>query len=155
MHRLRSWSWLAAAAGIPLAAMVVRPAPHQAGAGDQQPLEPFRGITTDGSVIPGLFPIRATGVTTEPIREAAQAFLASLDPAQRERTTFPVDDDEWRLWNNIHRYARQGVSFLEMTEVQRESRLCDDPGRAERAGLRDLPGHHAAERPPRGRAGQP
>jgi hypothetical protein len=121
MHRLRSWSWLVAAAVIPIAAIVVRPAPHQDGGGDQQPLEPFRGITTDGSIIPGLFPIRATGVTTEPIREAAQAFLASLDPAQRERTTFPVDDDEWRLWNNIHRYARQGVSFLEMTEVQREA----------------------------------
>jgi hypothetical protein len=121
MHRPRSWSWLAAAAVIPLAAIAVRPAPHQAGAGDQQPLEPFRGITTDGSIIPGLFPVRATGVTTAPMREAANAFLASLDPAQRERTAFPVDDDEWRLWNNIHRYARQGVSFLEMTEAQREA----------------------------------
>ena len=121
MHRLRSWSWLVAAAVIPLAAVMAKSAPHPDSVGDQQPLDPFRGITTDGTIIPGLFPIRATGVSTAPVREAALAFLGSLDTARRERTTFPVDDDEWRLWNNIHRYARQGVSFLEMTEAQREA----------------------------------
>ncbi|MEN9635122.1 MAG: hypothetical protein RL077_3526 [Verrucomicrobiota bacterium] len=81
--------------------------------------EPFRGITTDGKVQPGLFHIRSTGVTTAPVRKAADAFLAALTPEQRARTTFPVDDIEWRKWMNVHRYNRQGVSFLEMTEAQR------------------------------------
>jgi hypothetical protein len=85
----------------------------------QQQLDAFVGVTTDGTIVPDLFPIRATGVSTAPVRAAAAAFLAGLDVAQRERTTFPVDDDEWRLWNNVHRYARQGVSFLELAEPQR------------------------------------
>jgi hypothetical protein len=83
--------------------------------------EPFRGVTTSGTVQPGLFAIRATGVSTGPVREAAVWFLASLTPEQRERTSFPADDREWRLWNNVHRYDRQGTSFAEMTEAQREA----------------------------------
>jgi hypothetical protein len=82
--------------------------------------EAFKGITATGTVTPGLFPIRATGVSTGPVRDAAVRFLASLTDEQRSRTTFSVDDEEWRKWNNVHRYARQGVSFKEMTGPQRE-----------------------------------
>ncbi len=81
--------------------------------------EPFKGVTTDGTAIGGLFPIRATGVTTAPVRDAALAFLGSLTQDQRTRSTFPVDDSEWRKWNNVHRYVRQGVSFKEMSDEQR------------------------------------
>jgi hypothetical protein len=82
--------------------------------------DPFVGVTTDGAPVPGLFPIRASGVSTAPVREAADRFLASLSDEQRARTTFAVDSDEWRLWNNVHRYTRAGVSFQELTEAQRE-----------------------------------
>jgi hypothetical protein len=81
--------------------------------------EPFVGITAEGKVQPGLFHVRATGVTTEPVKKAADAFLAALTPEQRAKTTFPVNDIEWRQWMNVHRYVRQGVSFLEMSEAQR------------------------------------
>ena len=30
--------------------------------------EPFKGVTTNGAIVEGLFPIRATGVTTAPVR---------------------------------------------------------------------------------------
>jgi hypothetical protein len=80
--------------------------------------EPFKGVTTNGTVATGLFPVRATGVSTAPVREAAAAFLASLTPEQRAKTAYPVDDSEWRKWNNVHRYVRQGVGFAEMTEAQ-------------------------------------
>ncbi|HSC29833.1 MAG TPA: DUF3500 domain-containing protein [Vicinamibacterales bacterium] len=83
--------------------------------------EPFKGVTTDGTIVPGLFTIRSTGVTTTPVREAAQAFLGTLTPEQRAATSYPLDDPEWRKWNNVHRYARQGVSFKEMTDAQRET----------------------------------
>ena len=83
--------------------------------------EPFKGITTDGKVVPGLFPVRSTGVSTEPVRKAAEAFLASLSDEQRARTAFPVDDPEWRKWMNQHFYVRQGVSFGEMNDAQREA----------------------------------
>jgi hypothetical protein len=81
--------------------------------------EPFRGITTNGTIERGLFTVRATGVSTEPVRLAAEALLAALTPEQRRRTSFPVDDPEWRKWMNVHRYNRQGVSFQEMSESQR------------------------------------
>jgi len=82
--------------------------------------ESFKGLTTNGNVVPGLFPIRVTGVSTGPVKTAAKDFLESLTAEQRAKTAFPVDDSEWRKWQNIHRYARQGVSFKEMTEAQRE-----------------------------------
>ena len=47
--------------------------------------EPFRGVTTNGTVQPGLFTLRSTKVSTEPARRAATAFLASLTPANRRR----------------------------------------------------------------------
>lgn len=64
--------------------------------------EPFKGLTTNGEVIPDLFPIGQTGVSTEPVRKAALAFLDALDSAQKEKTTFEVDDPEWRSWMNQH-----------------------------------------------------
>jgi hypothetical protein len=83
--------------------------------------EPFKGVTTNGNVLPGLFGIRSTGVSTEPVRRSADAFLKVLTPEQRAKTTFPVDDPEWRKWMNQHFYIRQGTSFKEMTEAQREA----------------------------------
>ena len=83
--------------------------------------EAFRGVTTQGAVEPGLFPLRSTGVSTEPARRGAAAFLAALTPEQRAKTLFPVDDVEWRKWMNQDFYVRQGVSFLAMTPAQREA----------------------------------
>jgi hypothetical protein len=83
--------------------------------------EPFKGITTNGKVETGLFPIRSTGVSTEPVRKAAEIFLAALTAEQRAKTMFAVDDPEWRKWMNQHFYVRQGVCFKEMTEAQREA----------------------------------
>jgi hypothetical protein len=81
----------------------------------------FRGITTDGRVRPGLFPLRSTGVSTGPVQRAAQAFLGSLGPLERARTVFPVDDPEWRKWMNQSFYLRQGMGFADMTPAQREA----------------------------------
>ncbi|MEM9675499.1 MAG: DUF3500 domain-containing protein [Bacteroidota bacterium] len=83
--------------------------------------KPFVGITTDGEVQEGLFEIRSTGVSTEPMRDAAVAFLEVLSDEQREKAAFSVDDDEWRKWMNQHFYIRQGVSFEEMSEQQRQA----------------------------------
>ena len=83
--------------------------------------EPYKGVTTNGSVESGLFPIASTGVSTEPVRIATDRFLASLSPQQRWKTLFSINDDEWRKWMNQSFYVRQGVSFLEMTDEQREA----------------------------------
>jgi hypothetical protein len=81
--------------------------------------DPFRGVTTNGTVRTGLFPLRSTGVSTAPVREAANTFVAALTPAQRAKTMYTVDDAEWRSWMNQHFYVRRGVGFDEMTEAQR------------------------------------
>jgi hypothetical protein len=83
--------------------------------------EPFRGITTNGKIIPGLFEIAPTGVSTEPARIAAEKFIGCLTNVQLSRTMFPVDDEAWRKWMNQHFYVRQGISFQEMTPAQRDA----------------------------------
>jgi len=90
------------------------------GGGPASLSKPFVGITSNGKIEPGLFEIRSTGVSTAPVVEAAQALLAGLSAEQRERTKFPVDDLEWRKWDNRHFYKRQGVGFDEMDEAQRQ-----------------------------------
>ena len=85
--------------------------------------EPFVGLRSSTGRVDGLFPVRATGVSTEPIRLAATAFLASLTSTQKLRTQFGIDDPEWRRWFNIDNglSVRQGVSLKEMTPAQRTS----------------------------------
>jgi Protein of unknown function (DUF3500) len=86
--------------------------------------EPLVGITADGTPEPGLFAIRPTGVSTAPIRAAAEAWLAALRPEQREAALFDVDSPMWRAWSNIHPYMiRHGVMFEEMTDAQRDLAL--------------------------------
>jgi hypothetical protein len=93
-------------------------------AGDAAVAEPFRGITADGQVEPGLYPIQATGVSTRPIQDAAEAFLASLDATRRNQAVFSIDSDAWRRWSNIHVYTmRHGVSLEDLDAAQRERAL--------------------------------
>jgi hypothetical protein len=92
--------------------------------GETRIAQPFKGITTNGVVAPGLFKIERTGVSTTPIKDAADAFLASLGPHERVHASFSVDTDTWRRWSNIHPWVmRHGVSLDTMTAIQRERAL--------------------------------
>ncbi len=82
--------------------------------------DPFRGIATSQGILPDLFQISPTGVSTEPVRNAAEKFIASLTGGQLAKTMFPVDDVQWRKWMNQHFYVRQGITMQEMTESQRD-----------------------------------
>ena len=85
---------------------------------------PFKGITTEGSPVPGLFPIKSTGVSTQPMVDAAQALLNALGPEQAARARFPLDTDVWRRWSNIHPYImRHGVCLDALSPTQRERAL--------------------------------
>lgn len=85
--------------------------------------QPFAGLRTKDGKQSGLFPIRATGVSTEPMRLAADALLATLTTPQKLRTQFGIGDSEWRRWFNVDNgiYARQGISLKEMTPDQRSA----------------------------------
>ncbi len=123
---MRTLLWLLLAAAILLAALVgaarFRPVETSAVVWplvELIALDEFVGITVDGELRRNLFPIAATGASTEPVRQAAAAFLASLTAAQRAGAQFAVTDDEWRRWANIHISTRQGVGFADMTDPQK------------------------------------
>jgi hypothetical protein len=67
-------------------------------------LEQFRGVTSDGTLREGLYPL----VPAEPGEEApvadmvaaATELLAALSPEDRGRVCFPVDAPEWQTWAN-------------------------------------------------------
>jgi hypothetical protein len=92
--------------------------------GERNVAEPFRGITTDGAIVPGLYPLQTTGVSTDPIRRAAIEFLGVLDPSQREQAPFGIGSDAWRRWWNIHPFLmRHGVLLEDLSDQQREAAL--------------------------------
>lgn len=64
----------------------------------------------------GLFALAPTGVSPEPIRRAADAFVASLTSEQKARALFGLDTSAWRAWSNIHPWLlRHGVALDEMS----------------------------------------
>ncbi len=99
-------------------------------------------MTTNGELTPGLFRVKSTGVSTEPVRRAAEAFLAGLSEPHRAKTLFPIDDLEWQLWDNRHFAARQGVGFTEMDPKQRDLAFGLAERRTERQGTQGNSGHH-------------
>lgn len=59
-------------------------------------------------------------MATEAIREAAAAFLDSLDTPTRTRVSFPFESNEWRSWFNPHFNAyRHGVMLEELPSARR------------------------------------
>ncbi|MDZ4701855.1 MAG: DUF3500 domain-containing protein [Rhodothermales bacterium] len=59
--------------------------------------------------------------TPQRMREAAQAFLAALDPALRERASFPFDDAERTNWFFVPIPGeRKGLPIKDMTADQRQ-----------------------------------
>jgi Protein of unknown function (DUF3500) len=118
---LVSLSIVAGLTTVVAAALFAQLGPQQGprGGGGASLSEPFKGITTNGKIDEGLFKIESTGVTTKPVVDAALAFLDGLSEEQKKRTVFPVDDVEWRQWDNRHMSKRQGVGFDEMDEAQR------------------------------------
>ncbi len=84
--------------------------------------EEFLGVTTDGQPRSGLYSIQASGISTEPIREAVLSFLATLNDQQRDSCMFPIDDREWRRWTNIDigEYKRSGIGLYTLSDQQKE-----------------------------------
>lgn len=80
----------------------------------------FTGLTTDGKVVDGLYPIHSTGVSTDEVVKAAQDFLDGLSTKERRSATFDVDDDEWLAWSNVDGYQREGVRMGDITAEQRD-----------------------------------
>jgi hypothetical protein len=86
--------------------------------------EEFRGITADGILRPGLFPLRKTGVSLQPMVRAARDFLATLDAHQQRHVSFDIQSDAWRSWSNVHPFLmRHGVGLYQLAPAQRQAAL--------------------------------
>ena len=84
----------------------------------------FKGITIDGRLVPGLFPLGRTGVSTERIASAAAAYLRSLTPDQRRLGSFEIESGAWRQWCNVHPFLmRHGLCLKALEPGQREAAL--------------------------------
>lgn len=84
----------------------------------------FKGITTDGNVIPGLFALRSESAPTREILQAASALLAQLSPEQKEVVCLPLESRERELWqNSIARYERFGLRLDETPEDLRQAAM--------------------------------
>ncbi|MDG2420569.1 MAG: DUF3500 domain-containing protein [Gammaproteobacteria bacterium] len=85
--------------------------------------EPFRGVATADGIASGLFPLKSTGVSTAPIQEAADKFLATLSTADLSRTHFAISDPEWRDWSNVDVgiFPRRGISLEDMNDLQKSA----------------------------------
>ena len=67
--------------------------------------EPFRGITTDGRVQPGLFRLEPADAPVTQMVEAARALTARLTPDQRARACFAAHSEQWWRWQNTELYV--------------------------------------------------
>ena len=84
----------------------------------------FVGITTDGCGVPGLFPVRPTGLSAEPLATAAEEFLATLSAPQRAAVCQDLESTAWRSWSNIHpNLMRHGLCLHDLGGRQRRAAL--------------------------------
>ena len=99
--------------------------------------EPFKGITRDGSVEDGLFSIQSTGVSTEPIRLAAEAFLEAANDAFDGRDARVSDDEARGALEEVS--AQQAVAAAAEGAVQAEAGNAFRAENGEREEVTTLP----------------
>ncbi len=100
--------------------------------------QPFRGVTTDGSVIPSLYSLADTGLSPARMVAAAQAFLGGLAPEQRAVASHPLDAHQRRLWiNAFMSYAPHGVLLEEASPEVRNLALSLMEATLSERGFRD------------------
>jgi hypothetical protein len=96
---------------------------------------------------PGFFSLQQTGISPKPIKDAADAFIASLTAAQQKVAPHPIDSQEWRKWTNWGPYPlRHGVSLDQMSRIPARCGTRAAQGEPERAGVRDGAPRHEAQR---------
>jgi len=113
--------------------------------------EEFMGITTGRAPVEGLFPVMQTGVSVEPVVEAAHAFKDTLTKEQWLAANFDIDDRAWRSWHNMHIFLmRHGLLLKELEPAQRAAALRLIEASSSAAGYRSARdimklNHHAGE----------
>lgn len=82
--------------------------------------EPFKGITTDGTLRPAGRKLTANGAPREAMEKAAHALIDVMRPEIAEQVLFSSDAVEWRRWHNMPlQWERDGIGLEEMNEAER------------------------------------
>jgi hypothetical protein len=85
---------------------------------------PFKGVTTDGNLVPDLFALRPEAAPTRDIVGAVLALLAQLNPEQTKNVCLPLDSRQRQLWqNSIVRYEDFGLRLDEVPSVLQEAAI--------------------------------
>src|SRR6185436_21171680 len=77
-----------------------------------------RWLLAIGLIALWLGAVRAAGRSPAAMATAADTFLKSLTPEQRQQISFPVEGDEWTHWHFIptDMCPRKGLTIKSMTE---------------------------------------
>ncbi|SPF78157.1 DUF3500 domain-containing protein [Pseudoprimorskyibacter insulae] len=82
--------------------------------------EPFKGITTDGTLRPAPRVPAPNGAPRMEMEAAAQALLDVLRPEIASQILFDTNAPEWRRWHNMPvQWDRDGVGLEEMNAAER------------------------------------
>ena len=67
--------------------------------------EPYKGLTVDGTVMPGLFRLQPECAPSKSVIDATNALTTMLSAEQMEAMRFPADSPIWRDWQNTELYV--------------------------------------------------
>ncbi|MBO6774795.1 MAG: DUF3500 domain-containing protein [Marinibacterium sp.] len=83
--------------------------------------QPFRGVTTDGVTVSGLYGLRDEGAPTADMAEKTAQLLTALTPVERERGSHDVDSPLWRMWQNTEMFVEtHGLRLEHLTAAKRD-----------------------------------
>ncbi|HTW70449.1 MAG TPA: DUF3500 domain-containing protein, partial [Acetobacteraceae bacterium] len=86
--------------------------------------EPFRGITTDGDVVPDLYALADEDAPTAAMVAAARNVLNIAAAEEHAKLRFAIDAPQWRMWSNPELYFdRFGLRLDEQREPMRDAIL--------------------------------
>ncbi|KAH8599292.1 hypothetical protein B0O99DRAFT_565672 [Bisporella sp. PMI_857] len=79
--------------------------------------DPYVGVTTNGNILPDLFPTQDQGVAIDQIVSSVEKVLSQLSNDQKEKVRFALDANEWRAWSNPEFLLRPfGLRLEELDE---------------------------------------
>ncbi len=84
--------------------------------------EAFKGVTTGGELMGGLYKLESGGPSTAMIRTRAEAFLLLLDGKQRAAALRPIESPDWTNWFNAVEMPH-GLSLRTANHAQRHAVL--------------------------------
>ncbi|UDY23414.1 DUF3500 domain-containing protein [Nocardioides sp. Kera G14] len=99
-------------------------AAYELTAAERNYLDPYIGVTADGTPQQGLYTLAETGIPVSMAEEAARTYLATLRPHFRTVSSHPMDSPNWRRWTNAFTsWVPKGVQLARLSEKERDAAL--------------------------------